>query len=767
MLYKRNQVKTDVIATGKVLWLQLLSFGLGFFTARTHLFGNYAPLGVAFTAGVPGEFTFSAAVGALLGYLLPAGGESNIGAMGATALAALLCWLIRGMLSPTLRPGFSALAAGGSLGAIFAVLALAGEHNPSIAAIVGESFLTAGAGYFFYEFFHALSLERPVFSMNRIASGAVALTLLLTAFMSFSLGDFLPARLLGIGVVLYAARYGKEPGGAITGIAVGFGVYLAQPARPEIALGLALGGLIGGIFAPLGKIGSCVGFIITNGLVMMANYTPSALSYLYEVLVATVAIMVLPGKVGQFFAKLFSPAPQDSMVEGLRNSMVLRLNFAAEAVEDVSQTVEEVSGKLKQLNAPDFEQIFVKTEQTCCTGCGMRMYCWESARGKTLSCLLDGVTALRQTGVLSPEDIPQPLNRHCTHLPRLVDGLAQHFSDFIAKDSAERRLEEIRGVIAEQFQGIAGMLKGLGEELETARRYDYTAADSIRSALVAMELIPLDISCQVDKYQRLTAEIRLRREQDKPVNRTLLLRKVGELCDREFEVPAITETDQTVLLTLSEKAVYSVDFGVAQHSYKENKLCGDAYQGFYDGRGRFVMMVSDGMGKGGRAAVDGAMASGLMAQLMKAGFDPQSALKIVNAAMLYKSTDESLATVDVTVVDLFSGVTDFYKAGAPSTLLLQNGKVVSAAGEALPAGILQGVSFHQSQTVLSQGDMVVMMSDGAAGDDVDWMGVELETWKYGSAANLAEHLADYARRRGAKSNEDDITVAVAIIQKGY
>ncbi len=179
------------------------------------------------------------------------------------------------------------------------------------------------------------------------------------------------------------------------------------------------------------------------------------------------------------------------------------------------------------------------------------------------------------------------------------------------------------------------------------------------------------------------------------------------------------------------------------------------------------MIVSDGMGKGGRAAVDGTMASGLMARLLKAGFEPESALKIVNSAMLYKSTDESLATVDVTILDLFGGTADFYKAGAPATLLRKNGKAGIAEGATLPAGILQGVEFDHTVTTLSRGDIVVMMSDGAQNDGTDWIGVELEVWHHGGAKDLAEHLADYARRRCSDQNQDDITVAVAILEKGY
>ncbi len=70
------------------------------------------------------------------------------------------------------------------------------------------------------------------------------------------------------------------------------------------------------------------------------------------------------------------------------------------------------------------------------------------------------------------------------------------------------------------------------------------------------------------------------------------------------------------------------------------------------------------MGSGGRAAVDGAMASGLISRLLQAGFRSDSALRMVNSALMVKSGDESIATVDIACLDLFSGHLDSLKAGA-------------------------------------------------------------------------------------------------------
>ena len=72
-------------------------------------------------------------------------------------------------------------------------------------------------------------------------------------------------------------------------------------------------------------------------------------------------------------------------------------------------------------------------------------------------------------------------------------------------------------------------------------------------------------------------------------------------------------------IQMSEKPVYRIQFGVAQHACDNAQLCGDSYDCFTDGKGRFVAIISDCMGTGGRAAVDGATASNIMGNVVKAG----------------------------------------------------------------------------------------------------------------------------------------------------
>jgi stage II sporulation protein E len=150
-----------------------------------------------------------------------------------------------------------------------------------------------------------------------------------------------------------------------------------------------------------------------------------------------------------------------------------------------------------------------------------------------------------------------------------------------------------------------------------------------------------------------------------------------------------------------------------------------------------------------------------MRQLLLAGLSHPTALRLVNSALMVKSRDESLATLDVATLDLFTGRADFYKAGAAPTFIVRGQRVEPVVQSSLPAGILRGVEFEHSSLRLEDGDYVVMVSDGVTGPGVEWVKEELASLKSGSARELSEALAKAARGIRSEKRDDDITVLTA------
>lgn len=237
----------------------------------------------------------------------------------------------------------------------------------------------------------------------------------------------------------------------------------------------------------------------------------------------------------------------------------------------------------------------------------------------------------------------------------------------------------------------------------------------------------------------------------------------GLKCD--FSLPSRATVDGEERLSFFEKAVYSLEFFAVQQAAVGTHTCGDCYEYFRDGKGFAHIILSDGMGNGNRAAVDSVMTCNLFLKLIKAGFGFESALKLLNASLLIKSGDESLATLDVGCIDLYTGQVEFRKAGAAVSFVSKGGVVTRMGAASLPVGILQSVEYDHSSMLLEHGDIVVMVSDGVLDTGIEWVEAEIELYGHKTARELAEDICKEAGRRRIDGHSDDLTVVVAKLKK--
>ena len=134
--------------------------------------------------------------------------------------------------------------------------------------------------------------------------------------------------------------------------------------------------------------------------------------------------------------------------------------------------------------------------------------------------------------------------------------------------------------------------------------------------------------------------------------------------------------------------------------------------------------------------------------------------------MLVKSADESLATIDLIKIDLYTGKAELYKAGATTTFLYSKGEIRRFSSGSLPVGILDGAGYDKQSCRVSEGDIIVMVSDGAVAGGETWIGDELRKSSNLSAKDIAVKLCHYAKERADEIHPDDITVITAKIEKG-
>ena len=534
----------------------------------------------------------------------------------------------------------------------------------------------------------------------------------------------------------------------------------------NIGVIFAVSGLFCGVFSALGKYAQVFIAVILSFIGSVSTGETALISVtVAETVIGAILFIVLPRSAGVYLGKIFSAYPKISVPTGFKKSITMRLQLASNALKDVSQTVEQVSNELSKINSPDFSTVINSIEQDACAGCKLRIHCWEKKRNDTVEAVLQMTKAVKQ-GEISPEiAAPEEFKGRCLRVGSVGNAAYRRYTDYASKISAENRIDEVRSVVSDQFEGISSMLNELAYDFELQERFDNSSAENAAAALKNINIHIDECSSRIDRYGRMTVELKLKKTPELVINKAQVMKLVSIACERDFDIPTVNEVGGEIYIVLNERAEIKIDFGASQSSANNNALCGDAYKIFTDQKGHFVMILSDGMGTGGRAAVDGAMASGLMARLLKAGFGFNCSLKILNSSMLFKSTDESLATVDIASIDLYTGVTELYKAGAAPTIVRRSGKTGKAESTSLPAGILREIGFDKASIKCKTGDIVVLLSDGAVSEGTDWIRAEIESWREGSAQDLADHLCLCAKRRRSEKRQDDITVMCAILDK--
>ncbi len=732
----------------------------GFIFSHAPILGNMFPFGLAFTGGVKKKYIALSVAGCTIGYLtnLSNGGFAYIAAIFAIVTVRTVLGNSNIARSYTFRSTLTFCTVA------VTKIAVSAAYGGNILLMLGEAAFAGAAAYFIAITFDISPTDSSGTDLRETAALAFFISVLLLSLSRLDVFGLSPGRILAVTIILASARYGRGSYGAVCGVIVSFITVISKGEYFDNSIIFAFSGLICGIFSELGSLGMIAAYIVTTLVSSLMLGSTTAISvFFFEAVIGSGIFLLIPKKLSSYIGGLLSPTTEVSRLDSVKGALIMRLEFASGALKDIYETVEDVAKKLGKINCPDMDKTLTKIEGEVCGGCSLRRHCWETAREITAADALRTWNRLKAPHKYENSECNS--NFHCLRSNKFEASVKSHLSDYDSRRAAELRLSEVRGVINDQFEGISKMLSDLSEEFKYEVRHDATAAENIILSFKNMGFHAISCIAARDKFDRISADIHIKGVADKALNKMELVRHLSLAVGRDLDSPSVSTGGDEAFIYITERPIYQVEIGLTQIPEESGKLCGDSCKYFSDGRGRFIMLLSDGMGSGGRAAVDSAMVSGLFSRMLRSGFGYDCSLKIINSSMLFKSTDESLSTVDIAAIDLFNGECELLKAGAAPTFVRRGGKVGKAESNSLPPGILRDVAFDKAKVNLKAEDIVVMVSDGATTEDTEWICDIIRNWTIGSAQNLADEIAFAARRRRSDGHSDDISVMVAILKK--
>lgn len=759
VLKEKSGVKTEILLKGRdrtegerIAVHLLMGLLTGFFPEE-YIVSPFCAAAV----GASGEYAFATFLGGCMGYII------SRGPIGALRYILMLCvvMLSVSLLTKkfrTLNP--LSISIGFSTATVFAfdiAYALLGGLTVSgVVFAVADAMLCAGGVYFFCRSYNTVFSGAGFGNLTRIDAFSLAITgaAILCSISFVKIMNISPAHIFAAFIVLFSAHYKKSSGGSIMGVLLGS--VLSINGDIHLLYVYALGGLVLGIMSPLGQYVQAVVFVLISGAVcLIMEGDINSLYTVIETAIACVSFVAIPSKLMNRLYDYFEKSGMNTDSQ-VNKQVAFSLRSAAETVNEIADIVSQVSEQLDGMINPEISKIYARIQQSVCTDCEHKSFCWNDNFGNTVRDI-ETIALFRLEGRGSvPDKLPYSLETRCHKLRLLSDCVDASYADYLNNEDYRLKIDEMRSIVTDQFSSMSMLLLDISSQLSGSRVYNENKSRAIKLALCESGIIVHNSVYYENGSSGSVVEVGVYEEPGK-INHKKIQRIVSQVTQNSYRQTEVAIVDFVTVLTFRQRPRYEVIWGFNQIAKGNNRLCGDRIEALDDTAGNTVIILSDGMGTGKRAAIDAAMTSSLMHRLLGSGFTFESALRLVNSALLIKSQDESLSTIDTVSINTFSGVCDFYKAGAATSFIRHKDEVARVIQSSMPVGILRDTDYSHSVAKLEKGDIVLMVSDGVTAEDDGWIEDELLSWSTDNMQELATHIADMARLKSLADVADDIT----------
>lgn len=575
--------------------------------------------------------------------------------------------------------------------------------------------------------------------------------------------------LLSIMIILMGYRYGAGAGslwGAISGL------FLLHQENGIENLGLlCILGIGAGAFRELGKGISSVTYLVLY--IFLGSYFDTTLldtPRVRGVVAGILVFLLLPKKIATPVELLVK---ENDLVlqrtEEIEKHLKRQLELVSVPFFRLHRTFKNMMPEKTQIEETDIDRVLKEVEVNLCVSCEKSNRCLGYTRHKkygTAGCILN---AVREQGIVEMEDFPLHFVNKCDYLPRYLEETNYVIRMLRKNLEWKNRLLESREAIAEQFHDIGTILQGLSKEINKEKQISVETNQELISILKRNGIL----TKKLEKTERLNGyqEVRMiaKNRGGTCVTTRELANYVSKILGKSF-VPApgsknvLGKEYEKILLV--EDTKYKVLTGVARLNKEGEMLSGDSFSFLWLDGGEMVMTLADGMGSGQGACQESTEVVELLENFLEAGVSEKTAIRLINSILVLDHTEQKFSTLDLVMVNLYTGVCDFLKMGASSAFVKRDNWVEIVSSDTLPMGVFNSVDCVQVSKKLYPGEFVILLSDGvldiAPIEEKESYFQEYIMELSGKNPNeIAEQILNHARKISGNEILDDMTVLVA------
>lgn len=459
--------------------------------------------------------------------------------------------------------------------------------------------------------------------------------------------------------------------------------------------------------------------------------------------------------------------PSDKRMKDLRDRLAVKKSLGQTAVslcrERTGERLYKISDVFREIecaftaldevidDAGARRRMFAELTETCCKSCTRAQKCKYTT-------VYAGFTKLINAGCVKGKvsliDLPSDVTVNCSMPTEVINALNGLLAEYRRYMLDAENARSGRALLADQARGVAEVMKNCAVDMCRTERNFIETEEEMKKKLSEHGISCPEIYLRGDEDLEITAVIC----GNEPIKKIVPV--LSEACKRKFILKNKTCFDSVkYIYTFISPTEYDAAFGVAYAIKKGERVSGDTHSVIRINERSFLMVLSDGMGSGEYARKVSATAISLIEAFYRAEMPEGTVLETINKLLSF-SRDERFTCIDIAAINLNSGRADFVKIGSPAGIIVRAGEIKVLESTSLPLGILDNLRPTVATETLTDGDIVVFMSDGITSsfNSTPELYEFLQTLKPLNPQNLADKILAEALSRMGGNATDDMTV---------
>ncbi len=772
LTYKRRLIKWPDVR----VWIDVRTiflFAVGFLLGRVFILSEIAPFGLAYFSAMAQakvKYVFGIAVWTLAGVL-------SVGAYPEAAVYFLSMTMYFFFSRKMNRQHYQIKAVPLFMfGAIFVSQLVVGLWQTitlyTVMVAFIEACMSAVLGYLFLyavPLYKGLPVRQKI-SNEMLACAVIVMAVAIAGFGEVTMLGYSLRNMMGILMILLVAYAGGAGLGTAVGVVVGTIFGISEGNISLLVAIYSISGLLAGIFCSIGRFAVVLGFLLGSTVILLYNGQAVNLTHLLtEVTAASLVMFVIP------------PGVMLSWNMALNSGHTLIFN-SNNVVNTVSEKLAELSAIFndlaKAIGAGDSNEAIKTQRETIsllltnigekvCQDCEQRDLCWNKNFYHSYQ---DAVTMLNlaTNKKLTTATAPADFVKRCSRANHIIKAIELTHSSAQEKIHFKKKITDSRQVVGEHLKALSDIIVEMIHEVNNQPLEDSSIESTLREKLALIDCSVENIKVSGEKNSRFLEIIKQPCNGNQECRNTILpftANLLGEKlllrsqCGKKGRNPC--------RLAMQTAKSLAVDTGVA--FLPKQKYTGDCCKIIPLKNGNMVLMLSDGMGTGLQAKDQSFAAIKYFERLLMAGFNVDVAVQTVNSMLILKTPQEAFTTMDLAIVNTYTGETQFFKNGSAPSYIKRVGEVSVIKSNSLPMGVINQVEIVPVKCTLMPRDIIVMVSDGiidsAAGDrgKESWLVNYLRLINSNDPQVIADSILDKAKQLAGTHIRDDMTVLVAVL----